>query len=222
MSSLWARSGSFLRALGATLGVRRETAPIDSVAALCHFAGTRAAFVSQKKLYGYLKTRMGTRFPSMFEDDVFVASINAAKMHVFAACLSDITVHVVALTAGKGELTPEAGRDLARRCYLAGIEENHEQIVDPAERDAWLDAFERRLDTVHWENVAAGGDAFTESPAALYRWAPIADGLKQYDREIVENSIRFAWAEIIRDFRNRAETRDIVADWQREYAPARD
>ncbi|EIM73317.1 hypothetical protein A33O_16150 [Nitratireductor aquibiodomus RA22] len=45
---------------------------------------------------------MGTRYPSMFEDDVFIGSINIAKLHVFAACLSDLTIHAVAKVGAEG------------------------------------------------------------------------------------------------------------------------
>lgn len=211
-SAGWSRILGFLGEAAARLRVRRDTAPVDTVDTMCTFVSTRAAFVAQKKLYGYLKARMGTRFPSMFEDDVFVQSINLAKMHVFAACLSDMTVHAVALvTAGSG-LAEEARAALAQRCFAAGVEDNREHAPEGAP-EAWSDAFRERLKDLHWENMAAGGDSFTESPKALFRWAPIADELKQYDREIVENSIRFAWSEPVREFRQRAAAEAIVADW---------
>ena len=215
-------SGSFLRRAkavfaqaAARLRLRRETGPIDTVEALVYFAHTRAAFVGQKKLYGYLKARMGTRYPSMFEDEVFVGSINIAKCHVFAACLSDITVHTVAHVAQAGEMTRDEAGALALRVFSAGLETNRGELGGEDLLTQWREAFLRRLDATHWENVAAGADAFTESPAALYRWAPIDEQLKRYDREIVENSIRFAWAEVIRDCRLRLRPGEVLADMRR-------
>ncbi|WP_260901876.1 hypothetical protein [Chelativorans salis] len=193
--------------------MRRETGPIDTVEALARFVHTRAAFVAQKKLYGYLKARMGTRYPSMFEDDVFVESINVAKRHVFAACLSDIAVHTVARVVAAGGLEDEAGRRLALQCYEAGLAANRDDLKDEAMLAAWRSSFSERLEKAHWENLAAGGDCFTESPKALYHWAPIDETLKRYDREIVENSIRFAWAEIVRDFRKRSLPAAIAGDF---------
>ncbi|WP_159589988.1 hypothetical protein [Chelativorans xinjiangense] len=212
--SFWHRAAALVRQAAQRLRVRRETGPIDTVDALARFAHTRAAFVAQKKLYGYLKARMGTRYPSMFEDAVFVESINVAKRHVFAACLSDIAVHSVARVVAAGGLEEEAGRLLALHCYDAGLDANRDDLEDEAMLAAWRAAFSARLAKAHWENLAAGGDSFTESPQALYHWAPIDETLKRYDREIVENSIRFAWAEVTRDFRKRAVPQAIAEDFR--------
>jgi hypothetical protein len=201
MSGKLASGLTFLREFASRLTVRRDKAPIDSVAALCGFVSTRAAFVAQKKLYGYLKARMGTRYPSMFEDEVFVASVNIAKMHVFAAALSDLAVHAV-VRVGAGAALDGAGRiALARTCFRAGLADNAADMRDEATLAAWLTAFDARLDGIQWANLEA-----------LLHWAPIADGLKRYDAEIVENSIRFAWIEIRRELARRLDARAVAAD----------
>lgn len=209
----WSGLSGLLREAVARFRMRHETEPIDTVEAMCGFVSTRAAFVAQKKLYGYLKARMGTRFPSMFEDDVFIQSINISKMHVFAGCLSDLTVHAVARVTAGSALADDERTRLARHCHEFGISENRDHAPEGAE-EKWRQAFARRLKDLHWENLAAGGDAFAESPRALFRWAPIADELKRYDREIVENSIRFAWPEQVREFRQRVAPESILADWR--------
>lgn len=212
MTSLLTRSSAVLREFAARFRAARETWPIDTIAEMQRFARTRSAFVAQKKLYGYLKTRMGTRFPSMFEDDKFVQSINVAKMHVFAACLSDLTVHTVAkATAGSG-IDNERRAAVAFECFRTGLAEIEGDWHEPQAADAWIETFGKRLEDVAWENLAAGGDAFTTSPKALVRWAPIADELKKYDAEIVRNSVRYAWNEVIRDFRLRYDAAALQAE----------
>lgn len=188
--------------------------PIDTSEGMFEFVRTRSAFVTQKKLYGYLKERMGTRYPKMFDDEQFVQSINIAKMHVFAASLSDLTIHAVAHAAAGSQLGELQRWQMAVCCYREGLAENMAQAPDTAAPDAWLSAFEKRLEGTYWENIAAGGSAFTESPKALIRWAPIADELKKHDCEIVENSIRFAWNEIRQDFRRRLDPGAVVKDWK--------
>lgn len=214
MNGILARATSLMREFASRLSTRRETSPVDTFEGLCRFVGARAAFVSQKKLYGYLKARMGTRYPSMFEDDAFVASVNIAKMQVFAAALSDLTVHTVALvTAGSPMGAAERNR-MARACYRHGVAEHAAQPPDDGSIGEWEAAFEKRLADLHWENMSAGGDAFTESPAALYEWSPIADNLKRLDAEIVTNSIRFAWIEVVRDLRRRCDASAVRADYE--------
>ena len=68
-----------LGALLARLRDRMFPPPLDTVAALERFVGERAAFVAQTSLYGYLKTRMGMKFPRYFEDPGFAALIRTAR-----------------------------------------------------------------------------------------------------------------------------------------------
>ncbi len=184
----------------ARLTVRRDSGPIDSVAELTRFVSTRAAFMAQKTLYGYLKTRMGTRYPHMFEDEVFVASIDIAKMQVFAACLADLAIFAVWRTRREAPRPPEPAvcKALALCCFRRGLADNAEQaagVPNFSAEDALAD-FERRLAFWDWVGGPQGADIFSESPPALVRWAPIAPELKKFDREIVENSIRFKWREV--------------------------
>ncbi|MBO6725522.1 MAG: hypothetical protein JJ911_07670 [Rhizobiaceae bacterium] len=207
MMDFWHRSSGFLKEFAARFAVTRDKSPIDSVAELRRFVTSRAAFVAQHKLYGYVKTRMGTRYPAMFEDDLFIQSLNTAKMHVFAACLSDLTIHAVAkATSG---LEPDRRNRLATDIYVEGIAEYEAQAAGEGDAAKWKAAFAERLAKLNWENVSAGGDAFTASPDALVRWAPIAEELKRFDVEIVRNSVRFAWNEVIRTLRKRLDAEAI-------------
>lgn len=191
---------------------RSNEGPIDTVEKLAEFAATRSAFVSQKKLYGYVKTRMGTRYVSMFEDETFIASINIAKMHVFAACLSDLTIFCVARAASLGDLTAQQRESLADECHRRGIAQYADQAPSDDAPGEWAAVFRQRLADVHWENAAATGEVFEASPKALLRWAPIAPELKKYDAEIVKNSIRFAWNEVRMDYRARLDADGLRAD----------
>ncbi len=43
---------------------------------------------------------------------------------------------------------------------------------------------------------------FNQSCNALFKWAPIAEELKQLDEEIVLNSMALKWNNIVNDFKN--------------------
>ena len=213
MSWSLARIRDFLPEFFARLTVRRDSGPIDTIEELCRFVSTRSAFVAQKTLYGYLKTRMGTRYPSMFEDEVFVASIDIAKMHVFAACLSDMSVYAVSRTLGENR-DEKACVLLAEICFDAGLADNEDQ----ADRVAAFSvaeaksAFTRRLAFLDWHALSPGPALFTASPAALVQWSPIAPELKKQDTEIIENSIRFTWREMRQQFEKRIDGPAIAAE----------
>ena len=56
-----------------------------------NFIQSKSAWVSQVTLYGYLKTRMGTRYVLHFENDKFMGSVNLAKWNIYAVALQDLT-----------------------------------------------------------------------------------------------------------------------------------
>lgn len=196
------------------LSARVDKAPLDNVDRVFHFVSTRSALITQKKLYGYLKERIGLRYPTMVEDKPFAASINIANVNIFAAALSDMTIFAVAHAGAHRILDNAEHVGMASACYLAGLDDN-QSMSTQEDRAGWRAAFADRIDKTAWENVAAGTSPFTESPKALIRWAPIAEELKKYDREIVENSIRFAWNEVTQDFRQRVNPEAVSLDWRK-------
>jgi hypothetical protein len=213
MNSFSEKAADFLRGAAGLLWTRRDTTPIASVAALEDFVATRSAYLAQKTLYGYVKTRMGIRYPAMFEDKNIIASLNIAKLHVFAACLSDLTVFAVATALDRLAVGNDDRQAMARRCYAAGL---REIIPDtPAEFSAqdYIGEFDHRLVETDWQRGARQPENFTRSPRALFRWAPIEDKLKNFDREIVENSVKFAWRDIREQFNKRLNAAAVAADW---------
>ena len=55
------------------------------------FIQNKSAWVTQVTLYGYLKTRMGTRYVLHFDNEEFLASINKAKWNIYIVALQDLT-----------------------------------------------------------------------------------------------------------------------------------
>ena len=60
---------------------------IKSLDDLEEFIQSKSAWVTQVTLYGYLKTRMGTRYVLHFENDEFMSSVNLAKWNIYSVCL---------------------------------------------------------------------------------------------------------------------------------------
>jgi hypothetical protein len=56
-----------------------------------------------------------------------------------------------------------------------------------------------------------------DSPSALVEWAPIADELKDYDVDIVKNSMRFKWKRIRDQFETLLDADAVLADWREQY-----
>jgi hypothetical protein len=197
-----------------TFGIRFDKSAIESVDKLAEFIQTRSAYVAQTSLYGYLKTRMGTRFRQIFEDDKFLPSINKAKWQTYGACLSDLTVFAAALTGVENRLGENEISDLARRCFAAAVRQTFDEAEAGEGRAEIVERFEERVKLTHWANAAIGENAFTSSPKVLLESAPIADELKARDVEIVTNSIRFRWRDVREQLRRRIDRDAICAEWR--------
>ena len=77
---------------------------INSKEDLENFVQERSAHVTQTTLYGYLKTRIGTRYAIMIEDEKFSESINIAKWNIYVAAISDLTFYVFSYLIDKKKL----------------------------------------------------------------------------------------------------------------------
>jgi hypothetical protein len=177
-----------------------RTRSISDPAALADFLETRASFMAQASLYGYLRTRAGMRYPELFDDDPFVAAINIAKWHVWLACLSDIATYSGSRLARHAPRQAGQVGELMSTLVDGILESTGEPDEAGGEFAAHAQRVRERVARSDWLAVGDDEDAFTESPGALVRWAPIVDELKELDEEIVRNSVRYRWQEVRRDF----------------------
>jgi hypothetical protein len=175
------------------------------------FLQTRAAHIAQTSLYGYLRTRAGTRFPELFDDDTFVHSVNIAKWHVWLACLSDLAVYAGGMLAAGGQLRHDDIGALMRATLEAVLRETGVPADAGPEYGAHAERVRARVALCHWRAIPDDETAFSESPAALVYWAPVVDELKALDEEIVRNSIRFRWREVRQELRRDLDTTALAA-----------
>lgn len=204
-NTLLDRIGALTRLIASGFAFRSDSFPLDDIGRLENFVASRAAFVSQKKLYGYLKERIGTRWPSMFEDEVFRSSIAIASMQVFAASLSDLTIHAVAHALADSGEPDEVKAEVALACYAQGLRNNEIETVNEFDSEEAIAEFAVRLEGTDWNFGALLPENFNRSPIALLKWAPIAQRHKKFDAEIVENSVKFAWVDIREQFARRLD-----------------
>tara|TARA_B100000401_G_C52612979_1_gene627626 strand:+ start:47 stop:673 length:627 start_codon:yes stop_codon:yes gene_type:complete len=169
---------------------------ISTTVDLKNFIKKKAAWISQETLYGYLKTRMGTKYVLMFEDEVFLSSIDKAKWNVYSVSVQDLILYCVSLLKNKYNY------DLTSNAYemfeeiLNEEKENKmpEDVIEHSKKN-----FSTRINDVRWDNYFENSP-FEKSGLALYEWAPIADELKKLDKKIVINSINLKWENIKKEF----------------------
>jgi hypothetical protein len=169
---------------------------ITNIFELKNFIQRKSAWVSQETLYGYLKTRMGAKYILMFEDEIFLGSINKAKWNIYAVALQDLTFY--SLSYLKNNLNFDQtlkAKDIYEE--ILNEKKNNQMPSDIVENS--LKKFNERLEKIDWQKYHLNLP-FNESALALYEWSPIADELKILDKKIVLNSMILKWDNIKKEF----------------------
>ena len=169
---------------------------IKNINDLKEFIQKKSAWVSQVTLYGYLKTRMGTRYVLHFDNEVLLESINKAKWNIYSVALQDLTFFAFSylnVFYGYQEI------DNSKKIYESILEDEISNgmpidIIENGKKD-----FEKRLQKINW-GTHFKSLPFNDSALSLYEWAPIAEELKTLDRKIVLNSMILKWDNIQKEF----------------------
>ena len=166
-----------------------------------NFIQTKSAWVSQVTLYSYLKTRMGTRYVLHFDNDEFMESVNQAKWNIYAVALQDLSFFVFSyLNVNSNFQEIEKSKEIFLNILDDETNNNMPlEIIEEAKQN-----FNKRFNSINWEKYY-NDIPFNQSALSLYRWAPIADELKNLDRKIVLNSVILKWDIIKKEFKDRIQ-----------------
>ena len=172
---------------------------LSSLDDLEDFIQSKSAWVTQVTLYGYLKTRMGTRYVLHFENDVFMKSVNLAKWNIYAVALQDLTLFTFSYLRSNFNY-----QDInkAKEIFLKILDDETTNkmpldIIEEAKKN-----FDERLQKINWD-IYFKDLPFNPSALSLYKWAPIAEELKTLDRKIVLNSVILKWDIVKKEFEER-------------------
>ena len=172
---------------------------LSSLDDLEDFIQSKSAWVTQVTLYGYLKTRMGTRYVLHFENDVFMKSVNLAKWNIYAVALQDLTLFTFSkLKSNFNYQDIEKAKEIFLK--ILDDETSNKMPIDIIEKAK--KSFDDRLHKIDWDNYH-NDLPFNPSALSLYKWAPIAEDLKSLDRKIVLNSVILKWDVVKKEFNER-------------------
>lgn len=185
---------------------------LNSLSALTDFTARQAAYVSQVTLFGYIKTRAGTSWPKLFEDDTFLVSLRTARSHFFAACVADLALFFAARMFMGARLSAQQAGKLAVHIAEAVLLNHYDDDIDPTAFDAVIARIRQRTTVIAWEDAATSALAFASSADAFMRWAPVTDEFKALDEEIMRNSLHLRWIGIRRDVKETLNVQDVLED----------
>ena len=172
---------------------------ISNLDELENFIQTKSAWVTQVTLYGYLKTRMGTRYVLHFENDEFMGSVNLAKWNIYSVALQDLTFFTFSKL--KVDFNYQEMKNAEEIFFKILDDETSnkmpQDIIEEAKKN-----FAERMRGINWDTYH-NDLPFNPSALSLYKWAPIAEELKNLDRKIVLNSVILKWDVVKKEFDER-------------------
>ncbi len=193
---------------------RLDNSELEGTEKLIEFIHSRAAYVAQTSLYGYLKTRMGRQYVDIFKDEFFAPSLNKAKWELYFACVSDLTVYAISNIVTNSNLADEEISNKAKfifdECVARTLDDNCPPVIMTQAKNS----FTNRSQITIWANAAIGENAFSLSPETLANSSPVTEEFQELDREIVLNSVRFRWNNIREEFQKRYSRDKILDSWQ--------
>ena len=137
---------------------------------------------------------MGLKQNMMFTDDVFIESVNKAKWNIFSEAVTDLTFFSLSFLNNKYNID-----NLDPNKIYETILEN--EILTGLPKDMcekYKVKFKEKLISFNIKEYSSN-NPFANSCNALFHWAPIADELKELDKEIVINSIKNKWMLVVAD-----------------------
>ena len=186
--------------------------PLNSKNALMRYAREQAAYVSQVTLYGYVKTRAGTQWPKLFENETYLISLKTARWHFYAACVSDLALFLAARVFSYGGIKENQAEHLANEiAQHVLLNTEQDDIPDVAFQNV-AEATKKAAAKLDWAEAAQTPLTFQSSADAFMRWAPTAEEFKVLDQEIMLNSLHLRWIGVRRDVKERLEAVPIIKE----------
>jgi len=172
---------------------------IENIEGLQDYIQRKSAFITQQTLFGYLKTRIGTNYVKMYDNDDFVASIDIAKWNIYLVSIQDMLFFTLSYLYAKNRYqNTEDSRMLFERITYNELNNKEHPLPNDIYQKR-LKQFEERIQTISWMTYYKD-NPFKTSSESLHYWAPIADELKNLDKEIVINSMQLKWKNIAEEF----------------------
>ena len=169
---------------------------IKNIDDLTSFIQKKSAWVSQVTLFNYLKTRMGLKYVTLFDDEKFLSSINKAKWNIYSIALQDLTFFSISyLNVFYNYQDINKAKEIYKKILNNEVKNGiPKEVVLSGQK-----TFDERLQKINWQTYYKSWP-FNESALALYKWAPVAEDLKTLDRKIVLNSMILKWENIEKEF----------------------
>lgn len=195
---------NFLKLL--TIGARKGR--IGTIPDLVTAIGESAAYLSQGSSYSYIRARSGTMGPRLMQDAGFGAGMDRCKWEGFAAMAGDLILIIETELRPHGPVSGPALKHIYRQVLAAQKMPAHRAATGWEDR---ITHFDLRLDT-HMAQPKRGIEALCEYGASeILAFAPVEDAIREADREMVVNNVKFRVIDQMAELRKRTDWPALAA-----------
>ena len=142
---------------------------------------------------------MGTRYVLHFDNDEFMKSVNEAKWNIYSVALQDLTFFTFSKL--KADFNYQEMKNAEEIFFKILDDETSNKMPKDITEEAKKN-FVERMKSINWDTYH-NDLPFNPSALSLYKWAPIAEELKNLDRKIVLNSVILKWNVVKKEFDER-------------------
>jgi hypothetical protein len=189
----------------------RRPPAIKDRASLADFLDTRAAFLTQKSIFDYVRGRSGPYFTMIIKEESFKAGLEEARWRDYPYGLSVVAELV------HGILLPLTGRPMELAATMRDLAlEVFDRYPVPAAlgADEWAEARKElaiRCDQIGLHPTKAAKDIPVSSAKVFFDNMPIHERLREQDFELITNQLRVNVISMHRDFLKYADLPALAA-----------
>jgi hypothetical protein len=182
-----ARALSVLRRL---LG-RTRSPPVTTASELAEFLGAQTAYIAQRSVIEYCRARTGFNWDKLFAESSFLERLEVCRWEAYAIVLAEVAELALIRLRRHGAADPTT--------YLPGlVQAAHAALLRhpvPDHRASWTDAADAIERHLAQALIAAPRPVHLlglHSADVIFDLLPIHADLRRQDREMFQNSVRFA------------------------------
>ena len=182
---------------------------------LVDFLSSRSAFVSQKCTYEYCRARSGLMWDKLMLEREFLDAMEICRWQALADVYADLAVLAEAWM--RPSLQDEAAKARIADFLVARGRDFLESFPEPAHRmgQGWgkeMAELRTRLAAMQLAAPKAPQEVAHVAGNKVYDIMPIHTNFKNFDRELVVNSVRFQFVRVYEDMSQLGIRDQVVAD----------
>jgi hypothetical protein len=189
---------------------RRKSPPVTTADGLADFLSAQTAYVAQRTVIEYCRARAGLNWDKLFAERSFLERLEVCRWEGYAVVLAELAELALIRLRRDGAADPQA--------YLpALVQSAHAALLRhpvPSHRASWSDAADAIEQHLARALLAAPRPVHLvgyQSADTIFELLPIHADLRRQDREMFQNSVRFAICGVFEKMTRQADVAALEA-----------